>query len=158
MKGLSVKCFAGETQSDAVTAEAKQFNINTSVKQQLHPKSPNPTDTHWLKYITRIWNKRSSVWTWANLQKISVRRSCSGVLWSFMMTLDHNNSGTLQNICANDFYCAFMLLLYTVCALTYMLYYYCLPRMCLCAHHSTKAWKLVSLVLKDLLPLTRILL
>lgn len=46
MKVLSVKCFAREMQSAAVTAEAKQFYINTSVKQLLHPKSPNPTDTH----------------------------------------------------------------------------------------------------------------
>lgn len=50
MKVLSVKCFPHtiiyETWSAVVTAEAKQFYINTLLKELLHPISPNPIDTH----------------------------------------------------------------------------------------------------------------
>lgn len=48
MKVLSAKCFPHtiiyETWSAVVTA--KQFYINTLLKELLHPLSPNPIDTH----------------------------------------------------------------------------------------------------------------
>lgn len=49
-KVFSVKCSAHtiiyEKWSAVVTAEAKQFHINTFLSELLHPISPNPIDSH----------------------------------------------------------------------------------------------------------------